>query len=207
MRCKPCADPVIKLSIGCALAFVFVYLFCACHALPDLGKAPRGQFSRTVTDAKGVKCSAWIPLVVRSEYGQQYVAIALTASQKWVAELGLAVAVPALEGERATLTISFAACPQASRDGEWGCKRWAETEQHCADDGVYVQDVRIFAPASVAELAQVLTHELGHALGVNEGADAYGHSPNARSIMFHAVDASGMVLPEDGAAVRKAWGR
>lgn len=199
-------DCVFAACLAVALVVVAGVLGSCAHPLPDLDKIPRGQFSRVVS-IDGKTCQAWLPLVVRSDFGQVYVDLALAASQPWASEIGFAVAVPALPGERATLSIRFAACPDDLLDAAnpLGCKHWAEAPEHC-EGGVLIQEIRVYAPASVTELGKVLTHELGHALGVDDGADRFGHSADAASIMYHQIDvAKARVLPADGAALRKAW--
>ena len=207
MRILPRSDTVFHLCMAIALAFVIFMLVTSCgYPRPDLDKVPRGQISRVVS-VEGQTCRAWIPLIVRAELGQEYLAAALAAAQPWADALRFAVAVPALEGEDATVTVSLDACPPeyVTKTAPY-CARLAQTHQYC-DGGVYRQDIQIFVPGDSAALYLVLMHELGHALGVNSGADAFGHSPDARSIMFHELSDSGLtVRPADVASVRKVWG-
>ncbi len=207
-------DTLFAGFVACIL-FAFLSLTGGCaHPSADLGKVPRGQFSRTM-HVGGQTCRAWIPLIVRSEIGQGYLAVALQAAQPWSESIKFAVAVPALEDEQATVELVVDTCP-----AEYViptvpyCKRYAQTSGRC-DGGVYRQTVQLFVIGDAVQVFMTLMHELGHLLGV-DGGEASGHSPDTASIMFYQIDppapaakraAPGQwVRDADAAALRKTWG-
>lgn len=224
MRLAPRHDTVFSFCLSAAIALLCLALATSCsHPLPDLGKVPRGQFSRTVSDGTRT-CQAWLPLIIQSEIGQEYVALALQAAQPWVDSVSFAVAVPALEGEQPTVLLTIDTCPPnfVTATAPY-CKRLAQTSGSC-DGNVYRQTVQLFVVGDSIQVFYTLMHELGHLLGVDDGADAVGHSADEKSIMFHAIEVPELmsgdagpdakmtlepvqwVRPADSAALRKTWG-
>jgi hypothetical protein len=184
-------DTVFDLVLTACVAIAFAALLLSCsRPVPDLGKVPRGQISRVVRYGD-VECRAWLPLIVKSEVGQDYLAAALQAAQPWADAVGFAIAVPALDGEAPTASIEVDACPAEYAHG-LTCARLAQTNGACAN-GVYKQTIQVFVTGDEAQLFYVLMHELGHVLGVNLGADDSGHSADEASIMFHAVNAPSLM--------------
>jgi hypothetical protein len=213
------ADIVSNVCLATAFAFLVGALAaCGPRPVPDLSKISRHQISRTVTVGADT-CSAWLPLVVRSEVGQEYLAAALEAAQPWSEATGFALAVPALDGETANVVVSLEPCPaEYVTNNAPYCQRLAQTRQRC-ESGVYVQTIELFVPDQ-ARLVLILMHELGHAFGLD-------HVEDAADIMFFAIrapselmdgeagpDAKVPHLPDlpqvvtdaDARALRKAWG-
>lgn len=200
---KTYQDTIFYMCLGYALAFVAVTLLASCnHSLPDLDKVPRQQYSRTV-HASGTTCQAWLPFVVRAELGQEYLAYALRAAQPWTDALGMAVIVPAREGEDATVTISIEVCPDELATAEAPyCQRLAQTARRC-DGGVYRQHVEVFVPGSAAKLVAILTHEIGHVLADPDDPD---HSEDPASIMYRYVEGPQRVMSADVTSRAAFWG-
>jgi len=210
VRLKPHHDTVFALCLSAAIAILCLALASSCsRPLPDLGKIPRAQYSRTVHSGADT-CQAWLPLVVRASAGQEFVALALQAAQPWADVLGLAIAVPALADEPASVDVTIKPCPaDRAADKFPYCNVTAQTAGACID-GSYHQVITIFYVGSAATLLATLTHELGHALGVDGG----DHSTDAKSIMYKTTPISvsktapleqGITL-EDAASARAVWG-
>lgn len=217
-------DIVFAACLAIAIAATATLAGCGGVKLANLDAVPRAQYSRTVTDATGAKCQAWLPLVVRAEVGQAYLRTALEASQPWADALGFAPLVPAKDGEDATLTISVEPCPDKAPVKLGSCSLLAQTVQYC-DGAVYRQNVQLFIVGDALQEFYTLMHELGHALGAYGDV---GHSADPTSIMFPELgsqtalmsfkaedsgpdapvshDPPQYVRPADGASVRSAWG-
>lgn len=209
-RLTPTHDTVFSLCISAAIAIVCLALASSCvRPLPDLGKIPRGQYSRIVRSGAQT-CQAWLPLVVRASAGQEFVALALEAAQPWAASTGLAIAVPAVGDEPSNVDVILRPCPDGKASDSFPyCVVTAQTAGAC-DGATYRQVITIFFAGSSATVVATLIHELGHALG----ADGGDHNASPRSIMYKTTPLSvseahplaQSVTPEDAASVRAAWG-
>lgn len=213
-------DVTASLCLGAALLFVAVALGSCARPLPDLSKVPRGRVTRTV-DVAGVACKAYLPLVIRAEFAQDYLGTVLAAAQPWAEATGLAVAVPALPDELASVDIVLEPCPSKFvRNEAPYCARYAETARECRAGELH-QEIRLFVPDGATDF-YVFMHELGHALGAWGGN---AHNSAEWSIMAPTIRAPRLmdgpagpdvsakpeatpqwVRPEDAASVRRAWG-
>jgi hypothetical protein len=200
----PHSEALFHLCLVAALAFVAAIFCSSCaHPLPDLGKIPRGQYSRTVTDIHNVTCQDWLPLVARVELGQEALTEVLRAAQPWADELGFALVVPAKDGEEATLTVSVEACPD-----EWRkpaapfCGRLAQEYKVC-EGGVARHRIELFIVGDAVQDFYTLMHELGHALGADGTGDKFGHSADRSSIMYPEISAENSLMGGDAGADAK----
>lgn len=198
---------LMTFDVALLAALVVAAMHCTSCVRPptDYAKVPRQQISRVVHDGDGRSCRAYLPLVVRSELLDQDELVALLrASAPWTKALRFPTVVPAqLEHDDPTLFVDVDACPDKYRvDWGMGCKRLAEIDRSYCDGGVYRQHLAIYVSATPRQLEYILMHELGHAVGADEGlgcppsnlraARPWGHSCDDRSIMFHEI-----LLPED----------
>lgn len=212
-------EVLMSLCVGAALLFCAAVLGSCARPLPDLSKVQRGWLTRTVT-VGGEPCMASLPIVIRADFAEEYLATALAAAQPWAEAVGFAVAVPALPDEQATVGIVIEPCPsQFVKNEAPYCQRFAETARACHNGQLY-QEIRLFVPDAATDF-YVLMHELGHALGAWGGTE---HSTAEWSIMFPTIraprlmdgeagpdasaktDAPQWVRPEDAASVRRVWG-
>lgn len=196
---------------GCRFALLAL-LMCCCVRPPATPQP--GQLEHDATDNGGLTCRTSLPLAVSTDVPNAgYVELTLEASRPWASALGYVVARPAGEDEMATLLVTNEPPPKDHPH------RWASTASYCFG-GRMVRVIEMYQPGDEAQDYYVLMHELGHALGVDQDGDEYGHSSDPASIMYPNVasvadDESGpdaeskpfpqWVRPRDGAAIRRAW--
>jgi hypothetical protein len=200
-------DKLLAVAIGLSLG-ALMFIGCAPapgpvdagRALPDL---PARLSRVVVARVDGQTCIARLPLAVATtSTAADLLEPTLAAGRVWSDAFGFDVIVPARR-VRPTLVVTVSEPLDHAPD------RLGQCEQRCVD-GVFVQTIRLFVVNTPA-LADILTHELGHALGADGDADQWGHSSNSTSIMFATLPTDAeragrkRVLPSDVAALRRVW--